>query len=223
MRTPRYDTKTHSEPIDGYTLAGAQWDRVYPEPRPTDRCGHRSQLPACGAAVDLYRGRIDSLDSPSTCTRHPPTPGARAPAPFEDLYRLHATQPWLLRDRRLRACLGSSPTAPPRRRPARCPSRAGRPAHRLDHGPHRRPTSASWRASPEHHRRQRLDQRCDHRPRRRSALPAGLGPPGSLYVPAGSAPRSASGCRGRCSPVASTGCSTTDTAGARGERHAADH
>ncbi len=28
--TPRYDTKPHYEPIDGYTLDGFMWDRIYP-------------------------------------------------------------------------------------------------------------------------------------------------------------------------------------------------
>src|SRR5262249_1088460 len=30
MRTPRYDSRVHSEPVDGYTLRGFGWDRVYP-------------------------------------------------------------------------------------------------------------------------------------------------------------------------------------------------
>src|SRR5690606_3979502 len=30
LRTPRYDTKIHWEPIDEYSLDGFLWDRVYP-------------------------------------------------------------------------------------------------------------------------------------------------------------------------------------------------
>jgi hypothetical protein len=57
LRTPRYDSKPHSEPIDGYTVQGFQWDRVYPqtglgELRITGRnFGMR-------AGVDFYRKAI---------------------------------------------------------------------------------------------------------------------------------------------------------------------
>lgn len=92
MRTPRYDTKSHSEPVDGYTIAGAQWDRVYPEAADGSlRVTGRNFL--MRAAVDLYRGRIDNLDS--LYLHAAPANPVLATSPFEDLYRIHATQPWL--------------------------------------------------------------------------------------------------------------------------------
>lgn len=32
LQTPKYDTRIHPEPIDGYTLTGFQWEQVYPQP-----------------------------------------------------------------------------------------------------------------------------------------------------------------------------------------------
>ncbi len=91
MRTPRYDTKTHNEPVDGYTLVGAQWDRVYPESADGSlRVTGRNFL--MRATVDLYRGRIDSLDSLDLHAA--PANPVLAISPIEDLYRIHATQPW---------------------------------------------------------------------------------------------------------------------------------
>jgi hypothetical protein len=54
LETPRFDTRVHLEPIDGYTLTGFKWDEVYPQ------IGAGSSLTLTGrnfvmrAGVDFY-------------------------------------------------------------------------------------------------------------------------------------------------------------------------
>ncbi len=57
MATPRYDTRVHPEPIDGYTLTGFQWEQVYPQLRGQELVvtGRNFQL---GAKIDFYRKTI---------------------------------------------------------------------------------------------------------------------------------------------------------------------
>lgn len=57
MKTPRYDDKQHKKEVDGYTLSGFLWDRVYPE------VINGRLIISCGAlmvraVVDLYRLEI---------------------------------------------------------------------------------------------------------------------------------------------------------------------
>jgi hypothetical protein len=57
LTTPRYDTKPHSEPIDGYTVEGFQWDRVYPQAAAGElRITGRNFVMRAG--VDFYRKAI---------------------------------------------------------------------------------------------------------------------------------------------------------------------
>ncbi|MFB9235537.1 neuraminidase-like domain-containing protein [Plantactinospora siamensis] len=61
LATPRYDTKVHSEPIDGYTLKGLQWDRVYPIVDPYGRLKLTMRNFTLSTGVDFYTRRIATL------------------------------------------------------------------------------------------------------------------------------------------------------------------
>lgn len=91
MLTPKFDTQMHPEPVDGYSLGGAAFDRVYPqvygdEVRVT---GRNFQM---RADVDFYRKAIDSHASGNV---H----GAEASPLLESRpefgwHRLYAARPW---------------------------------------------------------------------------------------------------------------------------------
>lgn len=91
MLTPKFDTKMHPEPVDGYSLGGASFDRVYPQV-------YGSELRVTGrnfqmrADVDFYRKAIESHASGNV---H----GAEASPLLESRpefgwHRLYAARPW---------------------------------------------------------------------------------------------------------------------------------
>jgi Tc toxin complex TcA C-terminal TcB-binding domain/Neuraminidase-like domain/Salmonella virulence plasmid 28.1kDa A protein len=91
--TPRYDTKVHTEPLDGYTLSGFAWDRVYPDSQGSKLrvTGRNFQM---RADIDFYRHGIESLSA--LHVRWQPTGPLISSRPIRaSLHELGAVNPWI--------------------------------------------------------------------------------------------------------------------------------
>jgi hypothetical protein len=81
LKTPRYDTKPHYEPIDEYTLSGFMWDQVYPNTRfgklVLTGMGYQMR-----AYLDFYNLKIHEWGSPLSPGREMLALNGELPAKF---------------------------------------------------------------------------------------------------------------------------------------------
>ncbi|MGE5829419.1 MAG: neuraminidase-like domain-containing protein, partial [Micromonosporaceae bacterium] len=92
MATPRFDTKVHPEPLDGYTLKGFQWDRVYPQRSGTSDLTLTGRNFRMRAGVDFYRKAISTK---SALNVHTSSQRLLAARPEGLIFRLYSGRPTL--------------------------------------------------------------------------------------------------------------------------------